>query len=242
MYHDVYSHDIHESGFFKQCDLPYKVSSEKFENEVKAISDYCKSNNIHKEFVTFTFDDGGKSFNSVIAPILQKYGYKGVFFISTKFIGTETFLNESEIIELHKAGHIIGSHAHSHEHLYQLTDEQVDEEWKTSIIRLSEIIKEPVIYASIPNGDMDKRVIATVQKYGVKYLYTSEPTTKIIRFKDMKVFGRYVILSDYTTENVVAIITSPCKRIFLSCKRNILKLIKFILGENYMKLKNIILH
>lgn len=239
MYHDVYRHEVKESGFIRERDLPYKINAIAFEEQVKAISDYCKIMELPKDYVVFTFDDGGKSFHSVIAPILEKYGYKGVFFITTKYIGTATFLNEAEICDLHRRGHIIGSHAHTHEHMYTLTDDQVEYEWKQSTEILSRILGIPIRYASIPNGDSSKRVLASANKYGIEYIYTSEPTTKVETWKSMKVIGRYVLLSDSSTYYVKSIIASSKKRFLLSCKRAILKVVKFALGRNYVKLKNI---
>ena len=81
MYHDVYSDSETESGFQFPTSFPYKISAEKFESHVKLAHTYCKQNNLSLDSVEFTFDDGGVSFYTVIAPILEKYGFKGVFFI-----------------------------------------------------------------------------------------------------------------------------------------------------------------
>ena len=240
MYHDVYAHDINESGFLRERDLSYKMEVDTFEEHVRIISGYCKTAGLSKEHVIFTFDDGGKSFYSVIAPILEKYGYKGLFFITTKYIGTNTFLNETEIRDLHNRGHIIGSHAHTHEHLYTLSDKQLEEEWKLSTEILSRILGENIKYASIPNGDTSKRVLHSAQKYGIEYVYTSEPTTKVSDWNGVQVIGRYVLLGDSSTDYVMSIIKSKKTRILLFCKRIVLKMIKSVLGQYYVKLKNML--
>ena len=150
-------------------------------------------------------------------------------------------MNDSEIRSLHQRGHIIGSHAHTHEHLYTLSDGEVENEWKKSIDILSTIIDTPIIHASIPNGDASKRVLTIANKYGIKHIYTSEPTTKVFFFEGMEIIGRYVLFADSTIDYVMAIITSSKKRFFLSCKRLMLSVVKTILGGNYVKLKNILL-
>lgn len=241
MYHDVYVHDTSESGFLRERDLPYKIKLSVFEEHVKAVSEYCEKKGYTKQHVLFTFDDGGKSFYSVIAPILEKYGFKGLFFISTEYIGTQTFLSEKDICDLHKRGHIIGSHAHTHKHLYTLADDQVDKEWGISTKILRNILSEPIRYASIPNGDTSKRVLESARKYGIKHIYTSEPTTKTVFYNGMEVVGRYVLLANSSTGYVMSIITSSKKRFVLSCKRAMLRAVKFVLGSNYVKLKNILL-
>ena len=240
MYHDIYNYDTKESGFLRERDFPYKIKSCQFEEQVRIISEYCESAGLEKGHVVFTFDDGGKSFYTIVAPILEKYGYKGLFFITTKYIGTNTFLNETEIRDLHNRGHIIGSHAHTHEHLYSLSDKQLEEEWKLSTEILSRILGENIKYASIPNGDTSKKVLHYAQKYGIEHVYTSEPTTKVCAWNGLQVIGRYVLLGDSSTDYVMSIIKSKKTRILLFCKRTVLKMIKFVLGQYYVKLKNML--
>ena len=237
MYHDVYRHDTNESGFLRERDLPYKIKADRFEQQVKAIDEYCQKNNLDKKNVVFTFDDGGKSFYSVIAPILEKYGYKGLFFISTKYIGTPTFLNEEEIKDLYNRGHIIGTHAHTHEHLYTLTDEEVENEWRESVSILSHIVDAPIQYASIPNGDTSKRVLVSASKYGIKHIYTSEPTTRVKYNNNLCIYGRYVIQSSSSNNIIIRILDSNLYRRWLSLVRMIIRCVKVILGDKYIVTK-----
>ena len=118
MYHDVYIHDYNESGFLKDSTKQYKISVQEFEQQVKAVAEYCRDHDDIK--VDFTFDDGGKSFATVVAPVLEKYGLRGIFFISAKYIETETFISFDQIVELKRRGHIIGSHRNSHPNLAKL--------------------------------------------------------------------------------------------------------------------------
>jgi peptidoglycan/xylan/chitin deacetylase (PgdA/CDA1 family) len=240
MYHDVYIRDVNESGFNRERDLMYKMDVVTFESHVKNIHNLCRQKSLPLENIVFTFDDGGKSFLDVIAPILDKYGFKGLFFISTKYIGTDTFLNKADIVELHKSGHIIGSHAHSHEHFYTLSDNQIDEEWKISIMTLSEIIGCDVTYASVPNGDASQHVIRSAYEHGINYLYTSEPTIKISHYVDMSIYGRYVLLNNSSSEYVMSILDSKRVRFQLLFKRKLLQIVKNLLGNNYIRLKNLI--
>lgn len=239
MYHDVFESNIKESGFLRKRDYPYKISAHSFEEQIQAIATFCRDKGICQDDVVFTFDDGGKSFYNVVAPILERYGYQGMFFISTQYIDTDTFLSKQEIIALHKRGHIIGSHAHSHKHLYSLTDEQVVNEWKNSIDILSDILGERIRYASIPNGDVSKRVLNAISLQGVQYVYTSEPTVFVKKRDKMSIIGRYVILSESSTEYVLSLVESKCRRNLLLMRHIVLMPIKKILGGYYVKLKNI---
>ena len=78
MYHDLYIQSGAESGFQNESAFQYKIQVDEFEKQVKAVVDYCRE---HIEIqVDFTFDDGGVSFLTLAAPILEKYGLKGIFF------------------------------------------------------------------------------------------------------------------------------------------------------------------
>lgn len=237
MYHDVYKSDPAESGFRRERDYPYKVSLELFESQVKSIYDYCQTNNLPKEKVVFTFDDGGCSFYWVIAEVLEKYGYVGHFYVSTKYVGMDGFLTEDEIKALYDRGHIVGSHAHTHEHLYKLSLDQVKNEWRQSIMILSGILGHSVTEASIPNGDTSDIVLRYCYENGLKEVYTSRPTTKLSSYNDMQLHGRYVVQSDATDEYVLSIIGNPITRKRLALKWSIIFFAKKILGEKYVQLK-----
>lgn len=240
MYHDVFEYDSAESGFTRERDLPYKLSLNYFRNQVMNISAYCEQHNYGKENIVFTFDDGGASFCRLIAGVLEEFGYKGHFFITTQFIGSPGFITKEEIIELERRGHIVGSHAHSHEHLYKLTEKQVRQEWYNSVSILSNILGHPIKEASIPNGDLSEIVLNEAYAAGLREVYTSRPTTNKLSYKDMVLYGRYVVLSDTSIDYILSIISSPFKRKQISIRWGIIYCIKKILGDKYILLKNII--
>lgn len=240
MYHDVYESDPFESGFRRERDLPYKLSFDLFKDQVIKINDYCQKNHIDKSNVVFTFDDGGSSFYHLIADVLEEYGYKGHFYITTKYVGTDGFLTIDEIKWLENRGHFIGSHAHTHEHLYKLSSNQVKQEWEKSVSVLSKILGHPVVEASIPNGDVSEIVLRSAYDSGLREIYTSRPTTKVKNYQDMRIYGRYVILSDTTTEQILSIIEDPIMRQKLSIQWRIINCVKRILGNKYLYLKNLI--
>ena len=86
MYHDVYIRDVNESGFNRERDLMYKMDVVTFESHVKNIHNLCRQKSLPLENIVFTFDDGGKSFLDVIAPILDKYGFKSNSVMALDFV------------------------------------------------------------------------------------------------------------------------------------------------------------
>ena len=238
MYHDVYSDSETESGFQFPTSFPYKISAEKFESHVKLAHTYCKQNNLSLDSVEFTFDDGGVSFYTVIAPILEKYGFKGVFFISTSYIDTERFLTEKQIQSLYKRGHIIASHSHSHpRNMTMLSEQDLLFEWETSTRILEGIIKTPTLVASIPSGFNSPQVMNTVEQAGVKILYTSKPTDKISVIGGLTTIGRYVVHCNTTIDTISKILYNRGYRQSLLVKWHLVGIAKVMLGSSYNWIK-----
>lgn len=238
MYHDVYETNPLESGFTRERDLPYKVSLSSFRNQVMAISAYCRQHNINKESIVFTFDDGGSSFYYLIASVLEDFGYRGRFFITTQFIDRPNFMTKEEIIRLEERGHVVGSHADSHEHFYNLSIEQVQQEWTNSVSILSNILGHPIVEASIPNGDTSEIVLNKAYKVGLREIYTSRPTTRVFTYNSMKLYGRYVILSNTPIDYIISIISSSLMRNKIALRWRIIYYLKRLLGDKYVLLKN----
>lgn len=79
MYHDVYRDSPSESGFQNNTAIKYKVNTKRFEEHVSAVYDYLRNKRLPANTVDFTFDDGGVSFLTGAAPILEKYGFEANF-------------------------------------------------------------------------------------------------------------------------------------------------------------------
>lgn len=230
MYHDIVSKDELISGFQNESAFQYKVEESLFEEHVKALVNMN---------VSFTFDDGGVSFYTKAAPILEKYDKKGIFFISTKYLNTPGFLTSNQVKDLFDRGHIIGSHSHSHPENISLLDEaEIYKEWFESITILREIIKGECVVASIPNGYKSKSVCNIALKAGLKTLYTSTPTTKFYKQRNMTIKGRYVVLNSMTTEDVMKIVSKKGYRRWLLARWSILKILKKMLGSSYNSFKS----
>lgn len=234
MYHDIVTATDKSSGFQNKNAFQYKVEESAFEKQVKALQG--------KE-VVFTFDDGGESFLTKAAPLLERYGFKGVFFISTKYIGTQGFLTKEQVKELAERGHVVGSHSHTHPEIFtKLTKEEIHEEWQRSCEILKDILGEKDLPMSIPNGYASKTIMEEAIKSGFTDIYTSQPTTKTKLFQKHNVIGRYVVHDNITAEDVLRIVNSKGYRLKMALKWHLLNVVKGVLGGAYDKLKAKILH
>lgn len=233
MYHDVVNRLHPKSGFQKVGALQYTLDSRVFSEQVNKYSN---------ENVIFSFDDGGESFYTEIAHVLEHYNQSGIFFISTQYIDTPYFLTKNQIKELDERGHVIASHSHTHPKVIsELSYEEIVNEWKLSKSILEEIVGHAVTVASVPGGAVSKDIIRAAAEAGYKTLYTSEPTTDIRNEFEVEVIGRYTISKDTTIETLDKIVTDSNYRAGLQKRYKRLLLAKRLLGSNYNRLKQLIL-
>jgi len=244
MYHDVYHNDIKESGFQNIGAIPYKLKSVEFDNQISAIAKFCDSGKMNKNELALTFDDGGESFHSIIAPILEKHGFKGYFFITTGLIGTKGFLNETQIVDLHNRGHIIGAHSHTHpKNISELSSVEIETEWTKSVKTLNRIILGKIKVASIPGGFYSEQSRIALKKNDIEYIFTSSPTNKITNNSDNQyIIGRFTIKTGTSIEAVIQLMNhNSVSQFYQFAKWRGLALIRSALGNNYYRIREVLL-
>jgi peptidoglycan/xylan/chitin deacetylase (PgdA/CDA1 family) len=208
MYHDVVENgDFESSGFSGEGANVYKLRREDFKRHLEAIlaaipagavsiiTQYPRTSGALAEPSVFlTFDDGGASFHSPIADMLEPLGWRGHFFITTDRLGQPGFLASGQVRELHRRGHVIGSHSRSHPtRMATLTRGEMDREWRESLATLSGIVGEAVKVASVPGGYYSRQVAESAAAAGIQVLFTSEPTVTAATVGGCLVLGRYVV-------------------------------------------------
>jgi len=220
-YHDIINDIIPLSGFIRSTANEYKITEIEFRKHLDIVNSSnfsvpagSSDKNKFSTQLLFTFDDGGESIE-LIADILEEYGFRGIFFITTNFIGKRYFASRNQLVDLFNRGHIIGSHSHTHPNVFNsLSLEDMSFEWSKSVNILESILSSDIIYASVPGGDMDRKTVISAGHAGIKYLFTSELnlTPNILndvycfgrlsvrRSTDIKTFKKLVLLQNYRRE------------------------------------------
>ncbi|SIR33722.1 polysaccharide deacetylase family protein [Pontibacter lucknowensis] len=117
--------------------------------------------------VMLTFDDTSLGQYTVAAPELEKYGFKGVFFIMTVSLGRPNYMSKAQVKELSDRGHVIGSHTWDHQNVkkYQGQD------WVTQVEKpsrqLTEITGKPTEYFAYPFGLWNPKAIPELKQRGM---------------------------------------------------------------------------
>ncbi|WP_163712216.1 polysaccharide deacetylase family protein [Mangrovibacterium lignilyticum] len=85
---------------------------------------------IPDKLVVLTFDDATASQYSIVAPLLEKFGFGGTFFIcefQPNFKDSSKYMNWRQIAALNRMGFEIANHTRHHEHINSLSKEKAVE-------------------------------------------------------------------------------------------------------------------
>jgi peptidoglycan/xylan/chitin deacetylase (PgdA/CDA1 family) len=215
-YHDVTETGVPDaSGFPGASAASYKLTVAEFEDHLAALDAVPASlrqlpNRTAPASgappIYLTFDDGGISAATHIAPRLEQRGWRGIFLVATGAIGTAGFMSEEQIRDLDARGHLIGAHSHSHPlRMGECSEGALRTEWRTSVAMLREILGGPVQIASIPGGQYRRRVAEAAEEAGIRSLFTSEPETAIARMRECQVYGRFTLRAGMPGEVAAAL-------------------------------------
>jgi peptidoglycan/xylan/chitin deacetylase (PgdA/CDA1 family) len=249
MYHDVATGDPDASGFLGAGPARYKVSWETFAAQLHRIDQAVNGPpDVAGDFLggrygtpsswSLTFDDGGAS-GLPIGAELTRRGWRAHFFVTTGRIGSAGFLDASDIQELRRTGHVIGSHSSSHPaRMAALSWDELVREWQSSVTALSDLLGEAVRTASVPGGYYARPVALAAARAGIQVLFTSEPVRTPHRVGECLVVGRFAIRRDTTpaqAARAAAGSEAPWLRQYVAWM--VLKPLKRLAGRHYERIR-----
>jgi peptidoglycan/xylan/chitin deacetylase (PgdA/CDA1 family) len=242
MYHDIVdARAADSSGFAGRDAALYKVAPAVFEDHLDAILRLLARAAPPHGFEP-TFDDGGRAALTA-ADSLEKRGLRGSFFITVNYIGTRGFVSKSQLIELRRRGHRIGSHSCSHPlRMGHCEWPRLIHEWAHSRAVLSDLLSEDVRTASIPGGDFSPDVARAAAEAGYIRLFTSEPSAVPRTVHGLTLVGRFAVRR-WTSASTAAALASerilPCAQQAVLWKAR--KFAKRIGGREYLGLRRALL-
>lgn len=255
MYHDVVEDSkFDSSGFPGEGANIYKLRREDFARQLEAIYRVVPEGAVslitrrqrldNPPPVFLTFDDGGGSCHWPIAAMLEGYGWRGHFFVTTSRIGTPGFLSLAQLRDLHRRGHAVGSHSHSHPtRMSALSRQAMEREWRESLELLAEILGQAVKVASVPGGYYSRRVGSTAAAAGIEVLFHSEPTASAAVLDGCLMLGRYVVKRGMGPEWAAGFAAGrrgPCWK--QAALWNAKRIAKALGGGAYLKLRETLLN
>ena len=253
LYHDVVEPGRPEaSGFQGAGPDRYKLDRPEFDDHLRALAEQVRHPPVAAPELDegsgsplpwlLTFDDGGGSAR-LIGETLAERGWRGHFFVTTDFIGTDGFVTADDIRALESAGHVVGSHSCSHPHrMAACSWTQLLEEWKRSTAALREIVGHRVSVASVPGGEYSGLVARAAAATQIEHLFTSEPVLAVKQVEGCKVWGRLSIVHVDPPERAAELALGklgPRCRMYASWQAK--KAVKTVGGERYLKLRRFVL-
>src|SRR5580765_434364 len=188
-----------------------------------------------------SFDDGDLSGYTMAAPVLERHGLRGEFFVVTRWIGTPGFMSAEQLRELARRGHGVHSHSRTHPRLSSLTAAQIEDELMGSKADLEAMLGTPVTQFSIPGGDHDHRVLDIAKRAGYTAVMNSVEGYNPDR--EAFVLRRFTPRSYSDVSMLAGICEHPSRtRARLALKHAAIKVARGVAGETgYGKLRGAII-
>ena len=121
--------------------------------------------------VMITFDDTREEHYTTGATEMNKYGFKGVFFIMTVSINRPGYMTKVQIKSLSDNGHTIGAHSWDH----PLVTKYKGADWDIQLLKpkklLEDITGKPVNYFAYPSGVWNKPAISKIKSSGYQLAF-----------------------------------------------------------------------
>ena len=118
--------------------------------------------------VMISFDDTRAEQYTIAKEDLNKYGFKGVYFIMTVSLGRPGYMTSEEVKRLADEGNVIGSHTWDHNNVKKYSGN----DWMIKIDKpsqqLEKITGRPIKYFAYPFGLWNREAISQLKERGFK--------------------------------------------------------------------------
>jgi peptidoglycan/xylan/chitin deacetylase (PgdA/CDA1 family) len=122
--------------------------------------------------ILITIDDGFKSFCDQAWPILKKEKIPFILFVNTREVGTNGYMNWSQIKEISKETFAhIGNHSYSHEYLIDMNDQQIIDDINLASSDFKNNLGSNSLFFSYPFGEYSNSFKTIVKNLGFKYAF-----------------------------------------------------------------------
>lgn len=173
--------------------------------------------------VMITYDDTDLEQFTIGKTEMDKYGFKGVYFIMTISIGRPNYMSKEQIRQLADEGHAIASHTWRHDrvdkylttpHMDRDLKKIVENDWDLQLVetrkKLEEISGKPIHYFAYPFGIWSKAGIPELRKRDIKLAF--QLSTKRDPEEPLYTVRRMIVSPSWSAEGLLRVMKSTFSR------------------------------
>ena len=230
-------HHIKDIPVVSKSSMGYEVTVKQFKEQMNALADSGYKTILPDDYynylvygdplpekpVMITYDDTDEEQFSIAKPEMDKYGFKGVYFIMTISIGRPRYMSKEQIRQLSDEGHVIASHTWDHHRVdrYIVGDRMIPDgkkqkkfnDWDVQLgntrKKLEEITGKPVEYFAYPFGIWSSEGIPEIQKRGYKMAY--QLSTKRDSLQPLYTARRIIVSPEWSAPGLLRVMNSSFK-------------------------------
>lgn len=226
-------HHIRPIRMASKANKGYEVTVAQFKEQMKILADsgyqtitpdqyyeyLTRGAALPEKPVMITYDDTSEEHFTIAKPEMEKYGFKGVFYIMTISINRPNYMTREQIKQLSDDGHIIGSHTWDHSRVDRYKYENVIEErgvkktvndWDQQLAgtkkKLEEITGKPVEHFAYPFGIWSSEGIPEIEKRGYKMAY--QLSTKRDSLQPLFTARRMIVSPEWSAQGMIRVMKS----------------------------------
>ena len=194
MYHHIRTPEPTDSALFRDLSCPFDLFSSHLDylqqagfNTVtfKEIENaLAQRKPLGAHVVLLSFDDGGQDQWQAFQELARR-GMKGVFFVTSGYVGSPRHLSPDQLRAMVEAGMEVGSHPVHHLDLTTLAPQAMQAELLRSKQELESIIGQTIIRVAYTAGRNNESVRKMSESVGYRYGRTTLPGIAVIASRNM---------------------------------------------------------
>lgn len=204
-YHHIRDPKPGQSETFKS----YSVSPVQFAEQMKALHDsgyktvlpdqlynyLAYGDPLPPKSVMLTFDDTDEEQYTIGAKEMEKYGFRGVFFIMTISINRPRYMTKEQLKDLAQKGHAVESHTWDHKNVKKYTEADFESELIKPKKTIEDITGKSATYFAYPFGLWDSNAIQMLKRADFKLAFilstSRDPMNPLFTVRRMIVPGQW---------------------------------------------------
>jgi peptidoglycan/xylan/chitin deacetylase (PgdA/CDA1 family) len=198
----------------------YSVSPAQFAEQMKALHDsgyqtvlpdqlyeYLVHNGpMPAKPVMLTYDDTDEEQYSIAVPEMNKYGFKGVYFIMSISINRPRYMSKEQIKSLSDSGHSVESHTWDHHMVTKYTPEDWNIQLSKPEKTLTDITGKAPKFFAFPFGLWNQAAIPELKNHGYKMAFIL--STKRDTTEPLYTIRRMIVPGQWSTKGMMSAMNS----------------------------------